>query len=257
METGKHHLVKMTMLLLAVFAIGAGAQLLARSDGPSNKTVPLTLSKIRWLPDTTSTNVADSTERRMTFGVRSDGSTVEIAYFDGPDGVSSAVTNIVDYRKGVQIVLESSTRSIMTVPITSDRRPGNAIGRPDWCGGVEVDTTVHGFAMARRTFDAESYRYVNFYAPELGCVLLESRVFKLLDEANNEYRLIQEDRVESIVLGEPDESLFMAGEGFVERSPAELAVKMAEVRGRELDQALLSEDPFVRMAEQNYLRLRD
>lgn len=252
--------MKLTGFFLVVFALGASVQFISRPNEPSAKIVPLTLSKTRWLSDPNSTNTVDGdsgTENRMTLGVRSDGSTVEIAYFDNAEGASSEIRHIVDYRRGLRIVLESSTKSMMSMPMASDRNSDGASGRPGWCGGLEVETTMHGFAVARRTFDAESFRYVNFHAPDLGCILLESRVFKLLDEANNEYQLIQEDRVESITLGEPDSSLFMPEEGYVERSPKELAIRMAEVGGRDIDQALLGEDPFVRRAEENYRRLRE
>jgi hypothetical protein len=78
-----------------------------------------------------------------------------------------------------------------------------------------------------------------------------TRVYVVLDGANNRYDLLMEDRVEEIVLGEPDEALFQVEAEFIERSPAEFAML---VNGDEIDRALIDSDPFVQRAEANYHR---
>ncbi len=54
-------------------------------------------------------------------------------------------------------------------------------------------------------------------------------------------------------MGEPDEELFLVGSDYIERSPIEFLMMAA---GEEADRALIEADPFVRMAEENYLRRR-
>jgi hypothetical protein len=211
---------------------------------PSTSFVPLTYRQItmRYDPTAIVGNTLIS-ETHSTYAVRADGSTAEITNVPHRGGTFRELRRIVDLQKGRSVTVDDLTMSMISSP-NSDQA-----GMPLSCSGVMAEFTMFGYQLIRTTVQTDGLKSESYRAPALGCVTLLARTYTAPDGANNRFQLTREDRVENIILGEPDNVLFSVGPDYVERSPAEFVISMA---GDEVDEGLLRSDAFIRKAEDNY-----
>ena len=158
---------------------------------------------------------------------KADGSSVKVVYVDGPDGQQAQMKELLDVAGSRLVAVDGLTEST-----TTDSAEGYILGRRQMAvecmqRGEPTDTTIHGYYTVKvvdelTTPGGGGFKFESYHAPALDCFALREKAYRTLADEPGPLTLFQVTEVTTLVKGEPDQSLFVLPEGYVERNPSEV-----------------------------------
>jgi hypothetical protein len=165
------------------------------------------------------------------YGVRSDGSTVEVRRSAAPDGTPVEQRIIEDLSGLRRISVDGLTESVTTYSISA-RAAASKAAKPESCTSAApaAHSTLLGYDVVRDAQELPApapgakHRVESWRAPALNCLALDERLFRT---DNGHEILVTVRQVTSINQQEPDPQLFTPPKGFIERSPGDVLAEFA------------------------------
>lgn len=158
--------------------------------------------------------------------VRSDGSIVEVRRRTAPDGRVVEQKRVSDAPSRKRTVVDGLTDSVTTYRISDTELP-RMVTRTEQCatsqpGAARVSMLGHEVVRDEREYkhNASTKRVDAWRAPALNCLALKETF--TLTQADGSQFVTNLREVTSVVLGEPDASLFSIPVHYKERSPSEV-----------------------------------
>ena len=158
---------------------------------------------------------------------KADGSSVQVVYVDGPDGQQAQMKELLDVAGSRLVAVDGLTEST-----TTSSAEGYILGRRQmavecWQSGKPTDTTIHGYYTVKvvdefSTPGGGGFKIETYHAPALDCFVLRKKAYRTLADGPGPLVLFQASEVTTLVVGEPDQSLLVLPEGYVERNPSEV-----------------------------------
>ena len=158
---------------------------------------------------------------------KADGSSLHIVYFDGPDGQQMQRMELLDVAGSRRVIADGLTESTTTYGATHDIRARHQKATVCAQNGEPTDTTIHGYNTVKivqefTTPGGGGFKFERYHAPSLDCFVLREKAYRTLEDGPGPLVLFQASEVTTLVVGEPDGSLFVLPEGYAERKPTDV-----------------------------------
>ncbi len=150
--------------------------------------------------------------------MRSDGSFVISEERAFPDGKNYSLRTIIDVSYRRRVVVHAATGSVTTYPLSTGAVRKYVADLSSCRALASERQAMNNIETVRDKSEVPGLIRDRWLAPSLNCFALQESVSN--GSAHNE-RVVT-----SISLGEPDPALFAVPNGYVERSPAEVAVEL-------------------------------
>ena len=161
------------------------------------------------------------------YGRKADGSSLHVVFFDGPDGQQKQRMELLDVAGSRRVIADGLTESITTYGAEDDIRARRQKATECAQNGEPTDTTIHGYNTVKMVQEFTTPGGRGLHIREVSCSSTrlfrpQGKTYRTLEDGPGPLVLFQASEVTTLVVGEPDQSLFVLPDGYVERKPTDV-----------------------------------
>lgn len=220
-----------SIIFMVTCAVAIGTSLIVRTvKAYSSRVVPFTALTNTTLYAFPAGEFVRTVDEKYV--VRSDGSNVKVRDRTAPSGTPYEVRGIINVPLKKGVTVDTLTKSTTTV-YYNDQSVAKYTTKPTCQASSDTDVIL-GYRVYKQVeqlppAEGEIRRADRWAAPDLDCFVLKEILYRGSDSSSMMAGTVTE--VQSIVLGDPDPSLFEIPAGYTEFSPSQAFAERARILG--------------------------